>query len=42
MVADGKAVGYHVTDDEIETMGIDDVDALQKAQSLYRKSMNPD
>ncbi len=42
MVADGKAVGYHVTDDEIETMGIDDVDALQKAQSLYRKRSNPD
>jgi bifunctional UDP-N-acetylglucosamine pyrophosphorylase / glucosamine-1-phosphate N-acetyltransferase len=36
MVADGKSVGYHVVDDEIETMGIDDGDALQKAQSLYR------
>lgn len=36
MVADGKSVGYHVAEDEIETMGIDDGDALQKAQSIYR------
>lgn len=35
MVKDGKKVGYHVTDDEIETMGIDDGDALEKAQTLY-------
>lgn len=40
MVQDGKSVGYHVADNEIETMGIDDGDALQKAQSLYRKSEN--
>lgn len=39
MVQDGKSVGYHVADDEIETMGIDDGDALQKAQAIYRKSM---
>lgn len=39
MVADGKSVGYHVTDDEIETMGIDDDHALRKAQSIYRKSL---
>lgn len=38
MVADGKSVGYHVADDEIETMGIDDGDALQKAQTLYRRN----
>jgi bifunctional UDP-N-acetylglucosamine pyrophosphorylase/glucosamine-1-phosphate N-acetyltransferase len=35
MVKDGKNVGYHVADDEIETMGIDDGDALEKAQALY-------
>lgn len=35
MVKDGKNVGYHVADNEIETMGIDDGDALEKAQALY-------
>jgi bifunctional UDP-N-acetylglucosamine pyrophosphorylase / glucosamine-1-phosphate N-acetyltransferase len=35
MVQDGRPVGYHVVDDEVETMGIDDVDALEKAQSIY-------
>jgi bifunctional UDP-N-acetylglucosamine pyrophosphorylase/glucosamine-1-phosphate N-acetyltransferase len=35
MVKDGKNVGYQVAVDEIETMGIDDTDALQKAQALY-------
>ena len=35
MVQDGKPVGYHVVDDEIETMGVDDVDALEKAQAIY-------
>jgi bifunctional UDP-N-acetylglucosamine pyrophosphorylase / glucosamine-1-phosphate N-acetyltransferase len=35
MVNDGKTVGYHVAADEIETMGIDDADALEKAQALY-------
>ena len=40
MVADGKSVGYHVAEDEIETMGIDDSDALQKAQSIYRKRLD--
>lgn len=39
MVQDGKPVGYHVADDEMETMGIDDNDALEKAQALYRKSV---
>jgi hypothetical protein len=42
MVADGKAVGYYVTDDEIETMGIDDADALKKAQSIYRQRIDTD
>lgn len=35
MVQDGKTVGYHVVDDEIETMGVDDVEALQKAQAIF-------
>jgi bifunctional UDP-N-acetylglucosamine pyrophosphorylase/glucosamine-1-phosphate N-acetyltransferase len=37
MVQDGKAVGYHVVDEEIETMGIDDVDALKKAQEIFKQ-----
>lgn len=37
MVADGRPVGYHVADDEFETMGVDDVAALEKAQAIYRK-----
>ncbi|WP_372680910.1 NTP transferase domain-containing protein [Desulfosarcina sp.] len=36
MVNDGKPVGFHVVDDEFETMGIDDVAALEKAQAIYR------
>lgn len=35
MVQDGKRVGYHVVADEFETMGIDDVSALEKAQTLF-------
>jgi bifunctional UDP-N-acetylglucosamine pyrophosphorylase/glucosamine-1-phosphate N-acetyltransferase len=35
MVQDGKRVGFHVVDDEFETMGIDDVTALIKAQTIY-------
>ena len=35
MVADGKSVGYRLTAEETETMGIDDPEALQKAQALY-------
>ena len=35
MVQDGKRVGFHVADDEFETMGIDDVAALEKAQAIY-------
>lgn len=35
MVKDGKNVGYHVAANEIETMGIDDIDALKMAQSFY-------
>jgi bifunctional UDP-N-acetylglucosamine pyrophosphorylase/glucosamine-1-phosphate N-acetyltransferase len=36
MVADGRSVGYAVTEDEQETMGIDDLEALQRAQAYYR------
>jgi bifunctional UDP-N-acetylglucosamine pyrophosphorylase/glucosamine-1-phosphate N-acetyltransferase len=39
MVQDGKPAGFHVADDEMETMGIDDGSALQKAQALYRESL---
>jgi bifunctional UDP-N-acetylglucosamine pyrophosphorylase/glucosamine-1-phosphate N-acetyltransferase len=35
MVRDGNPVGFHVVADEFETMGIDDVDALEKAQAIY-------
>jgi bifunctional UDP-N-acetylglucosamine pyrophosphorylase/glucosamine-1-phosphate N-acetyltransferase len=35
MVQDGKRVGFHVVDDEFETMGIDDLSALKKAQAIY-------
>lgn len=35
MVRDGLAVGYHVAGDEHETMGVDDLEALQKAQAIY-------
>ncbi len=35
MVENDKRVGFHVTDDEQETMGIDDAQALEKAQAIY-------
>ena len=35
MVTDGRPVGYHVVEDEFETMGVDDVPALEKAQAIY-------
>ena len=35
MVKDGRPVGYHVVEDEFETMGVDDVPALEKAQVIY-------
>lgn len=37
MVADGLPVGYVVAEDEIETMGIDDMAALKTAQAIFRK-----
>jgi bifunctional UDP-N-acetylglucosamine pyrophosphorylase/glucosamine-1-phosphate N-acetyltransferase len=39
MVHDGKRVGFHVVDDEFETMGIDDVPALEKAQAIFAKRL---
>ena len=36
MVEDGLSVGYVVTENEIEAMGIDDLAALEKAQEYYR------
>ncbi len=39
MVKDGKPVGYHVVEDEFETMGVDDATALEKAQAIYRASI---
>lgn len=39
MVADGRSVGYLVAENEIETMGVDDPDALQKAQGIYGGSL---
>lgn len=35
MVKDSKRVGFHVVADEFETMGVDDVAALKKAQAIY-------
>jgi bifunctional UDP-N-acetylglucosamine pyrophosphorylase/glucosamine-1-phosphate N-acetyltransferase len=35
LVQDGRPVGYRVTENEIETMGVDDSDALEKAQAVY-------
>lgn len=39
LVSDGCKVGYLVVDDEMETMGIDDVDALQEAQACFRSQL---
>lgn len=35
LVEDGRSVGYRITEDEIETMGIDDRGALETAQAAY-------
>ena len=37
MVRDSRSVGYLVASGEIETMGIDDSEALQKAQSFHKE-----
>ena len=36
MSQDGLNVGYAVAEDEYEVMGVDDLDALKKAQSIFR------
>lgn len=36
MVADGHKVGYLVAGEEMETMGVDDLDALTRAQAFYK------
>lgn len=36
LVDDGKSVGYILVEDENETMGIDDQDALLKAQAIFK------
>jgi bifunctional UDP-N-acetylglucosamine pyrophosphorylase/glucosamine-1-phosphate N-acetyltransferase len=40
MVADGLSIGYIMAEDETETMGVDDLDALLKAQKIYKKQNN--
>ena len=40
MVQDGKPVGFHVVEDEFETMGIDDLAALEKARAIFAKINN--
>jgi bifunctional UDP-N-acetylglucosamine pyrophosphorylase / glucosamine-1-phosphate N-acetyltransferase len=37
MTADGLRVGYALAGDETETLGIDDPEALENAQRIYRK-----
>jgi bifunctional UDP-N-acetylglucosamine pyrophosphorylase/glucosamine-1-phosphate N-acetyltransferase len=39
MAADGLQTGYILAEDETEVMGIDDADALLKAQRLYSKRL---
>ncbi len=37
MVADGRRVGFLVAENETETMGVDDLEALKKAQDIYSR-----
>jgi bifunctional UDP-N-acetylglucosamine pyrophosphorylase/glucosamine-1-phosphate N-acetyltransferase len=37
MVEDGRPVGFLVAESEVETMGVDDRSALEKAQAIYRR-----
>lgn len=37
MLGEGHSIGYIISDDENEVMGIDDLSALLKAQKIYRK-----
>ena len=36
LVDDGKSVGYVLAEDEDETMGIDDLATLLKAQAIFK------
>ncbi len=38
MTSDDRKVGFMVVEDELETMGVDDREALQLAQRIYRQS----
>lgn len=38
MVADGRSVGYLVTESDTETMGVDDLSALERAQEIFRQN----
>jgi len=40
MVEDGLPVGYVIAEEEIETMGIDDMSSLEMAQELFRQKVN--
>ncbi len=40
LVKDGLPVGYVIAEDEIETMGIDDMTSLEIAQELFRQKGN--
>lgn len=42
MVADGRSVGYQVTASEMETLGVDDPVALEKAQRRFMESLKQD
>lgn len=37
MNAEGLSVGYHLTVEDTETLGVDDPDALDRAQRIYRE-----
>lgn len=38
MVADGRSVGYLVTESDTETMGVDDLSALERAQKIFNQN----
>jgi bifunctional UDP-N-acetylglucosamine pyrophosphorylase / glucosamine-1-phosphate N-acetyltransferase len=39
MVAGGRRVGFLVAENETETMGVDDLDALKKAQEIFGRGI---
>jgi len=38
MREDGLSTGYIVAEDEEEVMGVDDLEALERAQEIYRST----